>query len=45
MTNEPGAPLPKHVAKYLERHEVAPSELTPEALETFAGLSVGEVAF
>jgi hypothetical protein len=44
MTNGPGAPLPKHVAKYLERNEVVPSELTPEALETFAGLSVGEVA-
>ena len=44
MTSGPGAQLPNHVVKYLERNEVAPSELTPEALETFAGLSVGEVA-
>ena len=40
MTNGLGAQLPNHVEKYLERHEVAPSDLTPEALETFAALSV-----
>ncbi len=43
MTNGPGAQLPTHVKKYLERNDVAPGDLTPEALETFAALSVSEV--
>ena len=44
MTSGLGAQLPNHVVKYLERHEVAPSDLTPEAVETFGALSVSEVA-
>jgi hypothetical protein len=44
MTNGPGAQLPNHVLKYLEKKDVDPSQLTPEALETLAGLSIGEVA-
>jgi hypothetical protein len=36
--------LPSHVVKYLERNGVDPSKLPPDVVETFAGLSVGEVA-
>jgi hypothetical protein len=45
MTNGPGAAqLPKHVVQYLQRNGVSPNDLTPEALETLAGLTSGELA-
>jgi malonyl CoA-acyl carrier protein transacylase len=36
--------LPKHVLKYLEENGVDPNDLSDKAKETFAGLSLGEVA-
>ena len=38
------AELPRHVKKYLEDMKVLESDLTEEALETFASLSGGEIA-
>jgi hypothetical protein len=45
MTNGPGAVhVPKHVVQYLEKNDVDPDQLSPEALKTLAGLTSGEVA-
>ncbi len=41
MGHESG--LPNHVLRYLRRIEVDPSDLSDEARETLAGLSVGEL--
>jgi hypothetical protein len=36
--------LPRHVLRYLEANGVDPNDLPDEVRETFAGLSLGEVA-
>lgn len=45
MSELNGGNLPSHVVKYLEKHEVDPSDLPENVLVALAGLSTREVEF